>query len=103
MKFKILPFRRKIRGMLCPFFAFIGLLCLSYNLQAQCTTDLLAGQNLVVNGDFSGDYAGWTHAANYTEAVAPSPGHIYVGTNPQLFNAAFLKYGDHTSTPDGKF
>ncbi len=82
-------------------------------LFAQCPTDINYGKNLVVNGNFSNGYAGWTFtpqtvpwdpgnvgaADGYRIHNAPSlPGDILVGTNPKTeFNNGFQVFGDHTS------
>jgi hypothetical protein len=74
--------------------------------QGQCPTDLLTGQNLVINGDFEQGYSNWTFtggAGGYNIFTPPgwsNPGNIYVGTNPVTFNPgppSFMNYGDHTS------
>lgn len=70
---------------------------------AQCPTDLLSGQNLVTNSDFSQGYAGWTHAAAYTEFTSgySNPGVIYAGSSANYFNpGGFTDYNDHSSSAD---
>ena len=59
-----------------------------------CPTDLKQGQNLVTNSDFSDDYNGWNHDPAYTEFSGgfSVPGKILVGTNPNVFNSAFMTY-----------
>ncbi|SFX65814.1 Por secretion system C-terminal sorting domain-containing protein [Cytophaga hutchinsonii ATCC 33406] len=84
----------------------------SVSLVAQtCATDLNLGENLVVNGDFSNGYTGWSFDAGpggYKVLTSGQslPGDILVGTNPQLqFNTGpggFNSYGDHT-TGSGNF
>ena len=86
---------------------------------AQCRTDVNYGQNIVVNGDFSNGYTGWTftpqtipwsgdppavQADGYRIHGSPSlPGDILVGTNPNAqFNSGFQTFGDHT-TGSGNF
>jgi len=99
------------------FLLLVGVL-LPENLHAQCPTDINYGKNLVVNGNFSGDYTGWSFtpqtvpwdpgnvgaADGYRIHNAPSlPGDILVGTNPNTqFNNGFQTFGDHT-TGSGKF
>lgn len=83
-----------------------------FSLLAQtCATDLNLGENLVVNGDFSNGYTGWSFDAGpggYKVLTSGQslPGDILVGTNPQLqFNTGpggFNSYGDHT-TGSGNF
>ena len=75
----------------------------------QCPTDVLTGQNLVTNGDFSQGYTGWTYTSDpaqingYLQFNPPvttnysTPGMIDVGTNPNVFNSAFMNMGDHTT------
>lgn len=100
--------KKMYRYFYVPFF--IVLLLLLQNMSfGQCPTDLLSGQNLVINGDFSQGYAGWTYTPDPTRAVGyaifnppgwSNPGNIYVGSNPVTFNPGpppFMSYGDHTS------
>jgi hypothetical protein len=85
----------------------------SLSVFSQCRTDLNLGQNLVVNGDFSGGYSNW----NFDAGVGgykikgggnSNPGDLIVGTNPATFNTGgggfppFDTYGDHT-TGSGNF
>jgi len=99
------------------FLLLVGVL-LSQNVHAQCPTDINYGKNLVVNGNFSNGYTGWTFtpqtvpwnpavvgaADGYRIHNAPSlPGDILVGTNPNTqFNNGFQTFGDHT-TGSGNF
>ncbi len=100
------------------FVVFIGAF-LPIKLLAQCPTDVNYGQNIVVNGDFSNGYTGWsftpqtipwsgdppaTQADGYRIHGTPSlPGDILVGTNPNAqFNGGFQTFGDHT-TGSGNF
>lgn len=82
---------------------------LSYTF-AQCPIDVTNGQNLVTNGDFSQGYTGWTYTSDparttgYLKFDPPftqnysSPGFIHAGATPNVFNAAFTNFSDHTST-----
>lgn len=61
-----------------------------------CPTDLLSGQNLIKNGDFSDGFNDWsfTEGANgYKKFISgfSVPGYLYVGTGSQMsyFNSAF--------------
>ena len=89
------------------------------SLQAQCPADLNSGQNLIVNGDFSQDYSGWTYTADsdgnldtgpdgykiFTSGFSV-PGYIFVATGSQMpsFNNAFsATFNDHSSSSDDKF
>jgi hypothetical protein len=77
---------------------FVSNLC-----NAQCPTDLLSGQNLVTNGDFSQGYTSWTHDPAYSEFVSgnSNPGVIYAGSSAHFFNpGGFTDYPDHTATAD---
>lgn len=95
---------------------------LPVSVSAQCRTDLLLGQNIVTNGDFSQDYTGWTYTPDTdgdlsTPAGSPDgykqftggfsvPGHIFVGTGAQMpnFNGAFsATFNDHSASADDKF
>lgn len=88
------------------FLFLIALTLVTPQAYSQCPTDLLTGQNLVVNGDFEQGYTGWTFtggAGGYTIFNPPgwsNPGNIYVGTNPVTFNPgppSFMSFGDHTT------
>ncbi len=87
-----------------------------------CPTDLLSGQNLIVNGDFSQDYTGWdfTHDSDNDLTTGPDgyqiftgnprsysiPGNIFVGTGSQMsyFNNAYAPmFNDHSPSTDDKF
>lgn len=83
------------------------------NIQCQCPIDLLRGQNLVTNGDFSQGYSSWSHTQDnmrvngYMKFDPPntqnysSPGFIYVGSNPNYFNTAFNEnLTDHSTSND---
>ncbi|HSY62144.1 MAG TPA: hypothetical protein VK796_09725, partial [Cytophaga sp.] len=84
-----------------------------------CPTDLLSGQNLIVNGDFSSDYTGWTFTPDsdgdlntgpdgykqFTSGFSV-PGYLFVGTGSQMpaFNNAFsATFNDHSPSGDDKF
>ncbi|MGN6647078.1 MAG: T9SS type A sorting domain-containing protein [Cytophaga sp.] len=84
------------------------------NTEAQtCRTDLLLGQNMVTNGDFSQSYSGWTYTPDtdgdlntgpdgYKQFTGgfSVPGNIYVGTGADMynFNNAFNKpFNGHTT------
>ncbi|MGN6647355.1 MAG: gliding motility-associated C-terminal domain-containing protein [Cytophaga sp.] len=88
-------------------------------VQAQCPADLNSGQNLIVNGDFSQDYTGWTFTPDsdgdlntgpdgykiFTSGFSV-PGYIFVGTGSQMpsFNNAFsATFNDHSPSSDDKF
>lgn len=102
------------------FFVLICLLAASFNAFSQsCPTDLLSGQNIIVNGDFSSDYDGWTFTPDsdgnlntgpdgymkFTSGFSV-PGYLFVGTGSQMpaFNNAFsATFSDHSSSGDDKF
>lgn len=77
-----------------------------------CAPDVLNGQNLVTNPDFSQAYTGWTYTADPTRTngyaqfilgTTPnsSPGYIYAGSSPDAFNHdGFNDYSDHTPSPN---
>jgi hypothetical protein len=84
-----------------------------------CPIDLLTGQNLITNGDFSQDYTGWTFTPDsdgdlntgpdgykiFTSGFSV-PGYIFVGTGSQMpaFNNAFTQtFNDHSASADDKF
>jgi hypothetical protein len=93
------------------------------HIQAQqCPTDLLSGQNLIVNGDFSEDYTGWSFTPDSDGDLNTGPdgyqiftgsprsysvpGNIFVGTGAQMpyFNNAFTAtFHDHSPSSDDKF
>lgn len=92
-------------------------LLLSYSIfisygQLICPTDLTNGQNLVVNGDFSDGYTGWTYAADpagtngyikfgSTSQGYSGPGYIYAGSSADYFNHdGFDDYDDHSESSD---
>lgn len=99
------------------FIVFVSII-LPSTTHAQCPTDVNYGKNLVVNGNFSNGYTGWTFtpqtvpwdpgnigaADGYRQHGTPSlPGDILVGTNPNAqFNPGFQNFGDHT-TGSGNF
>ena len=80
-----------------------------------CPTDLLTGQNLIVNGDFSQDYTRWTFTPDSDGDLTTGPdgyqkftgsprsysvpGNIFVGTGAQMpfFNNAYSDiFHDHS-------
>lgn len=81
-------------------------------VSAQCPSDLLSGQNLVVNGDFSQGYTGWTYASDptgengyirfgSTGQTYSGPGYIYAGSSADHFNHdGFDDYPDHSESSD---
>lgn len=82
------------------FFVFIGL---GYG---QCPTDLLQGQNLVTNPDFSDGYNGWTHDPQYSNYGGgfSVPGNIYAGSSADYFNpGGFDDYNDHSPSSDNMY
>lgn len=103
------------------FLVLIYFVVFSFNtLNAQnCPTDLLTGQNLIVNGDFSQDYTGWTFTPDSDGNLGTGPdgylkftsgfsvpGYLFVGTGSQMpaFNNAFSStFGDHSASGDDKF
>jgi hypothetical protein len=83
----------------------VNLFFLSQVKAQTCSGTVTNGQNLVINGDFSQGYAGWTHNSNYIEYTPCSgcysvPGNIYAGSSGNSFNSAFTNINDHTSTAD---
>jgi gliding motility-associated-like protein len=73
-----------------------------------CSGVVSNGQNLVINGDFSQGYTGWTHDPAYTvftpcNSCYSVPGRIYAGANPNNFNHAFSNQPDHSATSDSRF
>ncbi|MCU0431613.1 MAG: T9SS type A sorting domain-containing protein [Cytophagaceae bacterium] len=88
-----------------------GLPCYS-----QCPTDVLSGQNLVVNGDFSNGYNNWTFTPDSDGNPVPpdgyivfnppatqnysQPGFILAGPNGSFFNSAFANFSDHSASAD---
>lgn len=102
------------------FFVLIYLVVIAFNASAQvCPTDLLSGQNLIVNGDFSDDYTGWTFTPDSDGDLGTGPdgykqftsgfsvpGYLFVGTGAQMpaFNNAFSQtFNDHSASGDDKF
>jgi|GEM_PF-2658196 len=102
------------------FLVLIYFVVISFNASAQvCPTDLLSGQNIIVNGDFSEDYTGWdyTHDSDENPNTGPDgyvkftsgfsvPGYLFVGTGAQMpaFNNAFSQtFNDHSPSGDDKF
>ncbi|WP_018344037.1 gliding motility-associated C-terminal domain-containing protein [Cytophaga aurantiaca] len=96
------------------------LLIASFTTYAQvCPTDLLSGQNLIVNGDFSDGFNNWdfTHDSDNNPNTGPDgyvqftsgfsvPGYLFVGTGSQMpaFNNAFSStFSDHSPSGDDKF
>jgi hypothetical protein len=84
-------------------------ICINNQVLGQNCSGLISnGQNLVINGDFSQGYTGWTHNPAYTVYTPCNncysvPGKIYAGANPGNFNHAFSNYPDHSPTSDSKF
>lgn len=79
-----------------------------YGQTANCDGKVSNGQNLVVNGDFSAGYSGWTHDPLYSKYTPCNgcysvPGRIYVGATEQSFNLAFPNQPDHSSTADDQY
>lgn len=89
------------------------------SLQAQCPADLNSGQNLIINGDFSQDYTGWTFTPDSDGDLGTGPdgykiftsgfsvpGYIFVAPGSQMpnFNNAFTStFNDHSPSADDKF
>jgi hypothetical protein len=75
-------------------------------LAQACSGTVSNGQNLVINGDFSQGYAGWTHDAGYSKYTYCSncysgPGDIYAHDDQDDFNpGAFPRFNDHSSSSD---
>jgi hypothetical protein len=77
-----------------------------------CPTDLLTGQNLVVNGDFSQGYTGWSYTEDPTGTngyikfgstgqTYSGPGYIYAGASADFFNRdGFNDYPDNSPSND---
>jgi hypothetical protein len=89
---------------------FILLEFTSIELQAQCTSGIVLGQNLVTNGDFSQDYTGWTFDPAYSIFTPCGncysvPGKIYAGIKPSVFNPGGFTtdFPDHSPSADNKF
>ncbi|ABG59200.1 CHU large protein; uncharacterized [Cytophaga hutchinsonii ATCC 33406] len=80
--------------------------------QLICPADLTNGQNLVVNGDFSDGYDGWSYDADPTGTNGyirfgstpqgySGPGYIYAGSSADHFNHdGFDDYDDHSASSD---
>lgn len=111
-------------GILPSIALFAILFMLPIITQAQCKTDLTVGQNIVTNGDFSQNYAGWNFTPDTDgdiENTGPDgyqiftgsprsysiPGNIYVGTGADMygFNNAFSQpfFGHTTGAASDKF
>lgn len=96
------------------FLSFLIVVISAFNAEivAQCPADVLQGQNLVQNGDFSGGTSDWTFTEDsdgdpssvdgyilFNPPVTQNfsqPGFINVGDDPTVFNNAFGTFGDHT-------
>ena len=78
-----------------------------YSVNAQnCPTDLLSGQNLIVNGDFSDGFNNWQTDYNQFTSGFSTPGNLYVGTASQMtfFNNAFSSpFNGQTGVSTDKF
>lgn len=59
-------------------------------------TALIAGYNLITNGDFNSGITGFTSGYQYSSSGL-SPGVYFVGTNPRTWNPGISSCIDHTS------